>query len=331
MIKRIRIAVPVLLVILAAGWWYTSRDTGLADGTLFASGTIEATTADLGFQLPGRIESIGVEEGDAVEEGQELAHLDTRELSAALDAAQAQAEAATARLTELRRGARPQEIASAEAAVRSATMRAENASRDVERAEGLFAGGAISRQSLDAVQTGREVALATQDQAQQMLILVKAGPRTETVNAQRAMLGQAEANVARTAVTLSNATVVAPFAGVITVKHRQPGEIVGAGTPVVTLLDRDSRWVRIYVREDEIGRVQIGQRAEISSDTYPDRTYEGEVMFIGSEAEFTPRNVQTAEERTKLVYPVKVRITGDPNYELKPGVPADVTLVSESL
>jgi len=266
-----------------------------------------------------------------VQEGQELAHLDTRELSAALDAAQAQAEAATARLTELRRGARPQEIASAEAAVRSATTRAENASREVERAEGLFTGGAISRQSLDAAQTGREVALAAQDQAQQMLILVQEGPRTETINAQRAMVGQAEANVARTAVTLSNATVVAPFAGVITVKHRQPGEIVGAGAPVVTLLDRDSRWVRIYVREDEIGRVQIGQRAAISSDTYPGRTYEGEVMFIGSEAEFTPRNVQTAEERIKLVYPVKVRITGDPNYELKPGVPADVTLVSESL
>ena len=96
---------------------------------------------------------------------------------------------------------------------------------------------------------------------------------------------------------------------------------------VITLMDPENRWVRIYVREDEIGRIQIGQRAVISSDTYPDRMYEGEVIFIGSEAEFTPRNVQTAEERIKLVYPVKVRITGDPEFELKPGVPADVTLI----
>jgi HlyD family secretion protein len=95
---------------------------------------------------------------------------------------------------------------------------------------------------------------------------------------------------------------------------------------VVTLLDPDDRWVRIYVREDLIGRVAIGQPARIAADTYRDRVYAGEVVFIGSEAEFTPRNVQTSEERTKLVYPVKVRITGDPSFDLKPGVPADVTL-----
>ena len=95
---------------------------------------------------------------------------------------------------------------------------------------------------------------------------------------------------------------------------------------MVTLLDPEDRWVRIYVREDEIGRVSIGMAADIVSDTYPDETYEGEVFFIGNEAEFTPRNVQTAEERTKLVYPVKVRITGDPDFHLKPGIPADVTL-----
>ena len=95
----------------------------------------------------------------------------------------------------------------------------------------------------------------------------------------------------------------------------------------MTLLDPDDRWVRIYVREDAVGRVQLGLAAEIRSDTYPERVYQGEVIFIGAEAEFTPRNVQTTEERTKLVYPVKVRITGDPNFELKPGIPADVTIV----
>jgi HlyD family secretion protein len=141
------------------------------------------------------------------------------------------------------------------------------------------------------------------------------------------MVGQAKANLARAEATMANAMVAAPFPGLVTIKHREPGEIIGAGMPVITLMDPENRWVRIYVREDEIGRIQIGQRAVISSDTYPDRMYEGEVIFIGSEAEFTPRNVQTAEERIKLVYPVKVRITGDPEFELKPGVPADVTLI----
>ena len=98
------------------------------------------------------------------------------------------------------------------------------------------------------------------------------------------------------------------------------------GFPVLTLIDPDDRWVRIYVREDRIGAVSLGQAAVISSDTYPDRSYEGEVVFIASEAEFTPRNVQTTEERVKLVYAVKVRITGDPSHDLKPGIPADVVL-----
>jgi len=288
---------------------------------------VEATTADLGFQLPGRIEEISVAEGDAVSGGQALAWLDTRELTAVRAAAQAQVDASGARLTDLQSGARPQEVTAAESGLHAASQRAENAGREVERAERLFAGGAISRQALDAAETGLEIALSAQDQAVQALALIREGPRAETVNVQRAMVGQAKANLARAEATMANAMVAAPFPGLVTIKHREPGEIIGAGMPVITLMDPENRWVRIYVREDEIGRIQIGQRAVISSDTYPDRMYEGEVIFIGSEAEFTPRNVQTAEERIKLVYPVKVRITGDPEFELKPGVPADVTLI----
>lgn len=95
-------------------------------------------------------------------------------------------------------------------------------------------------------------------------------------------------------------------------------------------MDPDDRWVRIYVRQDRIGAVKLGQPASITSDTYRDRSYHGEVIFIANEAEFTPRNVQTTEERVKLVYAVKVRITGDPGYDLKPGIPADVVLEGSS-
>jgi hypothetical protein len=112
----------------------------------------------------------------------------------------------------------------------------------------------------------------------------------------------------------------------VTVRHREPGEIVPAGSPVVTLIDPKDRWVRIYVKEDRVGSVRLGGRAAITSDTYPGKAYSGQVAFIASEAEFTPKNVQTKEERVKLVYAIKVRITGDPGFELKPGLPADVRL-----
>jgi HlyD family secretion protein len=102
---------------------------------------------------------------------------------------------------------------------------------------------------------------------------------------------------------------------------------VSPGLPVVTVLNPDDRWIRIYIREDQLGRVAVGQAASIRIDSYPDRTYRGEVSFISNEAEFTPRNVQTAEERVKLVYRVKVRVVGDSALDLKPGLSADVQLV----
>jgi len=327
MSKRIRIPLAIVLVASGVAAWYLVRDGGGPDGALVASGTVEATDADLGFQLPGRVLEITAREGDAVTAGAELARLDTRELEASLAVAEAQVGAAEARLVELERGARSQEVATADAAVRSAEQRAEEARRDAERARTLFEGGAISRQALDRAETARDMASAALDQAREQQALLIEGPRAETIEAQRAAVAQARANVERAEATLANAVVTAPFDGVVTVRHREPGEAVSPGAPVLTLLDPDDRWVRIYIREDQMGAVRLSMAAEIASDTYPDRVYGGEVVFIGSEAEFTPRNVQTTEERTRLVYPVKVQITGDPGFELKPGVPADVRLL----
>jgi HlyD family secretion protein len=112
----------------------------------------------------------------------------------------------------------------------------------------------------------------------------------------------------------------------VTVRHREPGEVVPAGSPVLTVMNRDDRWVKIYVPETRIGAVRLGLEAEITTDTFPGKTYGGTVSFIASEAEFTPKTVQTSEERVKLVYAVKVTVAGEPSFDLKPGMPADVRL-----
>lgn len=325
--KRIRIGVVVLAVASAGTLWAVRGDDEATD-RLFASGTVEATDADLGFQRPGRIGTVNAIEGARVSPGTLLARLDARELDAQVDAASAAVAAAEARLAELNAGSRTQDLAAAQAAVEAATQRATEAERDAERANTLFAGGAISRQAMQRASTMLDVARADLEQAMQRRALLQEGPRAETILAQRSMVEQARAQLSLAEATRDYAVIEAPFAGVVTTRHREPGEAVGAGTPVVTLLDPDDRWVRIYVREDAIGRVRLGSSAEIRSDTYPHRVYAGEVVFIGSEAEFTPRNVQTTEERTKLVYPVKIRITGDPDFELKPGIPADVTILA---
>ncbi len=298
------------------------------DEEVFASGTVEATEIQLGFQVPGRIERVVVREGDRVEAGQELAWLDRRELEARLRSTRAQLAAARARLAELEEGFRAEEVAQARASLAAASQRLEDAKRSRERARRLFEGGAISREQLDREETAFAVVEAQYQTAKEQLELMERGPRLQTIEAQRAVVRQAEAAVAQAEAALEGAVIEAPISGLVSVQHRYPGEVVGAGVPVLTVINPNDRWVRIYVRGDQVGRVALGQEAEIRADAYADRVYGGRVVYVADEAEFTPRNVQTRDERVKLVYRVKVAVLGDSAYDLKPGLPADVRLVS---
>lgn len=321
---RIAVAVVATLLVALAAVWLLRGDED--DGAIEASGTIEAREADLGFPRPGRIAAIGVDEGDVVDAGQEVATIESGQLEAARAASSARADAAEARLTELRRGFRPQEVAQGEAALAATRQRLEEARADHERATTLYAGDAISKKELDRSETALAAAESDYRRAAEQMEILREGPRSEQVAAQRAVLEQARAGTRQAEAALDDTTIRVPFAGVVTIRHRDPGETVGAGAPVITVMDPDERWVRIYVREDAIGRVHVGQPAEIRSDSWPGRGFEGEVVFIAQEAEFTPSNVQTEEERVKLVYEVKVRIADDPDGALKVGTPADVRL-----
>ena len=321
--------IPIAVLLLAAagaGAWYMRGRSKAETAPFAASGTVEATEAQLGFQAPGQVAEITVHEGDRVRAGQVLARLDPAEAQARRAQAEAQVAAARAAVAELERGSRSEEIGQSRAAATAAKDKLNNAESDYRRARVLYDGGAISKEALDNAQTARDVARAQSTQAEEQLRLVRNGPSRERIDQARAQLAQAEAALRATGVALGNLTLTAPFDGLVTVRHREPGEIVAAGSPVLTLINPQDRWVRIYIKEDRVGSVRLGSRAAISSDTYPGKTYPGEIAYIASEAEFTPKNVQTTEERVKLVYAVKVRILQDSAYELKPGLPADVRL-----
>jgi HlyD family secretion protein len=323
---RIRALLVVLAVAAVAVTVLALRSGGNDAGWLSASGTVEATETQLGFQAPGRLAEVMVREGDRVAAGDALARLDLEELSARREQADAAHAAALALLAELERGARPEEVAQARSARDAARQRLLDAERELNRAVRLEEGGAISQQALDKARLNHDVARSQYEQAQDQLKLVEAGPRAERIAAQRAQVRQAEAAVRAVDVALASGVVRAPFAGVVTVRQREPGAVVPPGSPVVTVMDPSDRWVRIYVAGDRIGAVQVGSPVIITADTHPDREYAGEVTHIASAAEFTPKNVQTREERVRLVYAVKVRITGDAGFDLKPGTPADVRI-----
>jgi HlyD family secretion protein len=326
-VKPIRLVlVAVAVLVLGGTVAVLLRRDGDARDEILASGTVEATTADVGFALGGRLLVVHVREGDRVQAGQELARLESSELEARRSAAEAQVAGAEAALAELVSGPRPQEIAHARAALAAAEERHRDAVRDADRLRRLYAGGAVSREALDKAETQLAVLAAQVTQAQEQLETLVRGTRTERLAAARAQLQQARAQLGQVEAQLANARVSAPWSGLVTVRHREPGEAVPAGAPVVTVTDLEDRWVRIYVPEADVARIAEGQDARISADGYPDRSYEGSVIHIASEAEFTPRNVQTPEERTKLVYAVKVRVTRDAEHHLKPGLPVDVLL-----
>jgi membrane fusion protein YbhG len=319
----IPVAAAVIVVAVILGVLLSRARNG---NTLIASGTVEATEARLGFQAAGRIERVSVREGDTVRAGAELASLDRAEAEARRDQARAQVRAAEAQLLELTRGYRAEEVQQAKAAMNAAQQRYDEAKRDLDRTSRLRDGGAVSQEALDKAQTAFDVAKSAFDQAQDQYRLLASGPRRERIDAARAQVHQAEAAERAFDALLGNMIVRSAFDGVVTVRHREPGEIIPAGSPVLTIMNRNDRWVRIYVPETRIGGVRLGLAAAITTDTFRGKSYHGEVSYISSEAEFTPKTVQTSEERVKLVYAVKVRIADDPGYDLKPGMPADVRL-----
>jgi HlyD family secretion protein len=290
-----------------------------------ASGTIEATEVEIAPKVTGRIERITVDEGDRVQKDQLLAVIERRELEARVREAEAQRVAARANLQNLEAGSRDQEIKKAEASLEEAQANMEKSRADWERLDRLHKDKVASDQEWEHARTASDAAVAKHREAKEHLDLLKAGTRRQLIDAARGDLDRAQAGLELAQAELDQTHLTAPLTATVLLKNREAGEIATVGMPVVTLGDLDHLWVTIYVKETDLGRVTLGQKARVSVDTFPGKNYPGKVTYISNKAEFTPKTIQTKEERVKLVFEVKVAVENQ-NGELKPGMPADVEL-----
>ena len=300
-----------------------SRTNGARAGDLVLSGNIEVTDAQLGFKISGRVAERPVSEGERIEAGQLVARLDDTEQKEQVALRRAELAGAEAALAELEAGSRPQEIAASEAALRSAEADRDRARLDFARQQELRSKDAIADREFEAAQAQLKVAEARAVEASERTKLVKEGPRVETIRQARARLEQTRASVALAETQLENTRLLSPLTGVVLSHNIEPGEYVSPGTPVITVADIAHMWVRAYLNQTDLGRIRHGQKVVVRTDMIADKTYDCTIGFISSEAEFTPKTVQTPKERVKLVFRIKVDVA-NPNDELKPGLPADV-------
>jgi HlyD family secretion protein len=316
-------AVLVLLIALSvAVTWGGLHRGGVTSKPVSVTGTIEATQVDVSVKITGRIVERLVKEGDRVTRGQVLVRLDDSELAADVKRLEAALRAAQATLRDLEKGARPQEIEDARAAVSSAEATRTMTEREYQRTAQLFKQNLIAAQDVDRTRQAHEVAKAQERSARERLALVLEGPRPDQIDAARWQVTQAEAALAQARSRLREAIVVSPIDGMVLRKNLEVGETANPGVPILTLVDPKDVWLRAYVPETEVGRLKVGEPARVRVDAFADRVFTGRLIEIGSEAEFTPRNVQTKKERVNLVFRIKIQID-NPDGLLKPGLPAD--------
>ncbi|MHB8069336.1 MAG: HlyD family secretion protein [Desulfobaccales bacterium] len=325
-LKRPKLIIPaVLLVAAVLAYWLFFRGKPVSHNILQLSGHIEATQTDLSFKVPGKIAAIHFQEGDDLQAGQTAAELEAQDLRE--DVAQAEAALGTARanLAKLLAGSRPQEKRESAAAVAQAQADLVDKEREFRRMQALFERRTVSAQTRDRAEAAYLMSKEAHRRSRENYSLVLEGPRQEDIAAARAEVRRAEAvrDLART--RLGYATISCPVNAVVLVRPMEPGAVVAVGAPVLTVGDLDNAYFEGYVPETDQAKVLYGQKAEITTDSYPGKKYPGWVYFMSSKAEFTPKTVETHKERVTLVYRTKIRVENQ-DHSLKPGMPADAVI-----
>jgi HlyD family secretion protein len=286
-------------------------------------GTVEVVEVDVAPMVPARVLKVWVREGDSVRAGDTLVTLTQATLAPDIEGRRARVAGMEARLRDLQAGARPAQLERAEAELRVAEAEALRTASDVTRFTPLAADGNISEQQFEAVRTAAATAAARRDAARESVRLLREGARPNEVRAAQAEVESARASLAAALQTASDLTLVAANAGMVTGRHVEPGEILAAGEPAVTIGNVGAPWARVYIDQRLLPRIAVGDTVSAVLDAFPDQRFTGRIAALNDRAEFTPRVALTEDERADLLFGVKVDLI-DAAGMLKAGLPITV-------
>ena len=321
--KRIPILVVLLLIVGGGAWFAYQRTHNSQAGEPTLFGNVDIREVNLGFRVGGRVLEVLRDEGDAVKAGEVIARLDDEPYRREADEARGQVAALKAHLELLEAGNRPQEIAQAHALVRERDVTAANAERLYKREEDLLRSKAVSIQDRDDAEAAYREAEARLNSAREQSNLLEAGFRKEDIEQAKADLLRAEAALASAELRVQDTVLKSPSGGVVLTRAQEPGAILQAGTTILTVCLTRPVWVRAYISEPELGRIHPGMKVRVLSDSRPGQAYSGQVGYISPHAEFTPKNVETPELRTSLVYRLRV-VVENPDEGLRQGMPVTI-------
>ncbi len=320
------ISTGLLLALLASAFLITGCGNGHDSNSSTASGTIESVNVTVSSKTAGQVKSLNFKEGDLVKKGDLLVEIDHDLLDIQLRQAEAGVDLAMAQLKLLKSGARREDIRQSEDLLKQAKINLDLAKKDKERTEELFRQDAATEKLYQDASARYDLALTQYNSAKENLQKVKTIVRPEEIEQSQANLKRAVSSVDLLKKNIEDCKIYAPVEGFVSKKFIEAGEIVAPSSSLLRISNLETVDLVIYISELDIAKVKLGQDTEIKVDAFKDKTYNGKIIFISPEAEFTPKNIQTPDERTKLVFAVKIQIP-NPQFELKPGLPADAKII----
>ena len=324
-------AIILLAAVIGGAFFYFNHEEKVQAeraNELRLSGNVDVREVTLAFRQSDRVAEILVEEGDAVKSGQLLARLDNRELKLTIEKARSQIQVQEAILLKLKNGTRPEDLAQAQAKVEAAQAILHDAEQHYNRIQKVYDdtdGSAITRDELTTARLNFQNKSAQLEEARQAYNLLEAGTRYEDIAEAEAQLKTLRDELARQEFLLSQYELTAPTDGVIRSRLLEVGDMASSSVPIFKISLNDKKWIRAYVNETDLGKVFEGQAAQVFIDSFPNEAINGQIGYISSTAEFTPKTVQTDELRTSLVYEVRVYVS-DPKNILRLGMPATVEI-----
>lgn len=321
--KRKIAAIVLLLVVIGLFVKFKLLNNG---NGYFSSGIIEMDTADMAFRVNGFVDRINVDEGQIVNGGQKLMVLDQERYKLIVESSSATLKSLEAKLAEAINGTRLEDIEKAELEVVKAKANLQKLKSDLDRATELFSGRSISQKDLDQVKNLYSVSEAIYKQTKLNLELARKGVRKETINSLKAQVKKAETSLKQAKLELSYTNLLSPFDGIVNRIYIDTGETASQGRPVVSIVRPESAYIRTYIPGTMLGKVNIGTKMKVTTEAINGKTFTADVFYISSEAEFTPKQVHTRDERAKFMYMIKLKIENMPEDVFKQGMPVDVSM-----